>query len=201
MEDKANTMSYANYGIDVEDIYKLVGTALGRDGAKGAIRYLRRYGFEYEDVEQHVMMTIYRYSPKYDADRGKPSTYLFKVVGAAIHHLMSHHTRVGQNAVTMATFSLDNTIGDGTDALSEIVGSEPFPETPADYAYIEDAIALRYGPVTARAFINVYANDVDMRKEAERVGTTYKALARRFTLCRQHLRHILRETEDYVSCA
>lgn len=194
-------MDYANYGIDVEDVYKIVGKALSKNGPRAAMTYLRKHGYEYDDVLQHVMMTAYRYSPKYDAERGAPSTYLYRVVGTAINHLMSHHTRLGQEAATASTTSLDKEIGDGPDTLAELVGGEPFPEIPADYDYIYDALRLRFGVDTAQAFVNVYAFDADTRNEAGRIGMGYKQLARRFTLCRQYMRHMLRESGDYAKCA
>lgn len=201
MEDKAAIMSYANYGIDVEDIVRIVGKALGKEGPRRALAYLRKFGYEREDVEQQAMLQAYRYSPNFDADRGAPSTYLYKVVGSTIHHLMDHHTRIGQAEVTDATCSLDKAIGDGGDSFMELIGGEDFPELPADYAYIQEAIALRYGADTAQAFVNVYAYGAKTREEAERLGINYKALAQRFNMCRQHLRYVLKETEDYVSCA
>lgn len=198
-------MSYANYGIDVEEIDKLVRSALAGGQYRFPRNHLQAYGYEFDDLHQQAMMYVYKYSAKYDAEAGMPSTYIYRTVKSAVWHLMAYYTRKGRRDAAYATISIDRPLfaesdGDSADMLNYL-GSEDFPEIAADLDYIAVPMSHRFGEVMTNVFIDIYSGDGSIVEHAEALGTNRKALSQRLNVMKHHMRHILRQTGDYAKCA
>lgn len=198
-------MSYANYGIDVEDIDKLVRSALAGGRYRFARFHLQAYGYEFDDLRQQAMMYVWRNSSNYNAEAGAASTYIFQLVRSAVGHLMAYYERSGRRDGVYDTLSIDKPMfadGDGDAAeMLNYLGTEDFPEVACDLDYITAPLTQRFGAELTAIFVDVYAGDGAVAVHAKRIGMQRRALHHKLEMMRTHMRQLLLRTGDYAKCA